>query len=293
MRLRVAQLAQRLLVRVGSVGPLLQRAPNVIMTFFLERFVFRKERTAEPFQCLVVVAQFVGRRARIEFDPVRRVRVRILLQGFLELLIGFRVIVVSVRIQAGCGAQRIAGKEQDHGCRRKCSPWRDRRHRPGPLAFSFAKKKRRRENHQGRAQRPLITLDWPSRHPVIDFARLHFRQPFVEKLFHRSRSIFQVNIKAARLFRDFLQALFVQLRFHHLPVAVLDKSRPAPVTAERNERAFGGADPHGKNSHARIGRALRGGERIAAQLLAVGKDNQRAVADGALSVGLHRQVDRG
>src|SRR5947207_8023699 len=90
------------------------------MTFFLERFVFRKQRTAEPFQRLVVVPQLVGRRAGIELDPVRRVRVWVFFQSSLELLIGFAVIIDPVGVEARGGGEATAGAKQEHrrGCKR-------------------------------------------------------------------------------------------------------------------------------------------------------------------------------
>jgi len=42
MRLRVAEIAERLLVRFGEIGALLEGTSDVVVTLFLERFVLRK-----------------------------------------------------------------------------------------------------------------------------------------------------------------------------------------------------------------------------------------------------------
>ena len=101
-----------------------------------------------------------------------------------------------------------------------------------------------------------------------------------------------MNIEPAGRLRDFLQPLFVQLRFHHLSVAVLHKSRRAALASDWNQRAFRCPDADRENPHAGISRGLRRLRRIAAQLFAIGKNNERAIADRALPVSLDCEIDR-
>src|ERR1041385_4892806 len=100
MRLRVIQFTERLFICRRLVRALFQGSPDVVMTFFLERLVFRQERTAEPLQRLIEIPHLVGRRSGVELDLVRGVRVRMFLQSFLELLVSLRVVVVSISIES-------------------------------------------------------------------------------------------------------------------------------------------------------------------------------------------------
>ena len=207
-------------------------------------------------------------------------------------MVRFAEFVLPISIKTWRRTEGSVRKKQKDRRRRERSCRRDRAWHQSSQAPSLAHQKGRcEEKHRG-AQGPLIALNRSSRKPGVNVTGLHFRESVSKELLHRARSVFKMKIKSAGALRDSSQTFFVQLRFHDLPRAVFDEGGPAPFTIDRNERAFRGADTDCENPHAGVRRRLRALQRIAAQLLAIRKNDYGPIADSALAKCAHGQSDR-
>ena len=150
-------------------------------------------------------------------------------------------------------------------------------------AFSFVDQQGGSQRKQRSAERPLIALDRLSRNTILNVTRLHSSQPLLVKLLHRSRPTAQMEIQPASGFRDLPQSLFIELGLHNLSAAVFYERCCAARAAQRYQRSFRRPDADGENLYARICRRLRDLNRVARELLAIGEDDERAIADGRLT----------
>ena len=100
-----------------------------------------------------------------------------------------------------------------------------------------------------------------------------------------------MNVEASGRFRNFPQPVFVEPRFHDLPVLILHEIRPAIRARHRDERAVRRTEPDGENPHRAV-QLFGGFHRVLVQFLAIGEKDERAVVALAFAKSLDRRLDR-
>ena len=179
---------------------------------------------------------------------------------------------------------RLRPRREQHQRRRR-DP-RDLRAAP-PLAEQH----RRDHRANRRTERPLVALDRNPGKSCVGFVFFHFAEAVADDLLHFRRAVSERNVEAPARFRNFPHPRFVELRLHVLALIVAQELRPAAGRRNRNQRAIRRAEADRENVKAILVRP-RGDHRIRLQLLAVGKNDQRAVLALAFSECLVRRLDR-
>ena len=270
----------RLLGFIASQRPLEQCGAEVLLDLGAQLGISRGERLPKGCSRRVEIAQSVLGRTLVELQGRQAGPT---FQRLLVLLAGFFVVAFLVKLLTRGGARR--------GWRE--SRQRKRQHQRVGWHFAPPLVDEQRGHQQSNPQpkRPLVALDGPVRHPGVNLFLAHPAKPFRHKAVHVGGTILQAQVKSARRLRNACERLFIQARFHKLPVGPLHKMRAALFAGDRDERAVRRADADGENAHlsCHFARSLDG---VAAEVLAIGEEHQAAAFALAFAEGVCGGADR-
>ena len=204
------------------------------------------------------------------------------LQCLLILLARFLEPFLLVEFLARGRARRVRNEQ------RQCQQQRQAIQR---FASAFVHEHGGHDQCDPQPQRPLVTLDGPVREPGVDLLLLHFSEPFSNEPVHVGGTVLQPRIEPAGRFRNSRERLFVQSRFHKLPIRPFDKLRAALLAGNGNERAVRRADANGEDPHrpCRFACRING---VRAEIFAICKKHQAAALAFALAKRVGGRSDR-